>query len=198
MCLSDYSASLKATFIRQAIQRALNRSRLHDDHKLDVPYLLIYQLPTIKRLAEWVTIALSGSADYESSNSTESRIAAVQAMVDKYSIAPCELKFQSVRPQCAPSTLLITGTTGALGSHLLCQTAHDSKVQRIYALGRASCNAQLQEKQKASLESRGLPSDFLSDPKVLMVAAETWDDVPAETLKEVQSVHHSVQSQRLR
>lgn len=106
-------------------------------------------------------------------------------MVDKYSLSQLDPHFQSLRPQCAPRTLLITGTTGALGSHLFYQAAHNPKTQRIYALGRASCNAQLRQKQKEILESRGLSSDFLSKPTVLMVAAETWDDVPADILTEV-------------
>lgn len=185
--MSNTAVSLKATFIRQAIQRALNKSRIHHDRKLDVPYLLVYEFPTVQRLTEWVKVALSGSAGCELLDSTGSHITAIQAMVDKYSLPspPCESQQQSFGPQCAPRTLLITGTTGALGSHLLYQTAHDPKIKRIYALGRSPLHTHLQAKQKAILEFRGLSSEFLDSPKVVMVAAETLDNVPMETLTEV-------------
>jgi hypothetical protein len=72
---------------------------------------------------------------------------------------------------------------------MLSQAADDCRIRRIYAIGRALSNAQLQAKQKVILESRGLSSKFLGGTKVVMVAADTLDDVPAEILTEVQSIH---------
>jgi hypothetical protein len=187
--LPNSSVSLKATFIRHAIHRALNSSRIHHDRKLDVPYLLVYDFPTVQRLTEWAKTVLSDSNCCGSSESIDNRITAIQDMVGKFSFPPRKSQLESVGPQRAPIVLLITGTTGALGSHMLSRAADDCRIRRIYALGRASCNAQLQAKQKVILESRGLSYKSLSGTKVVMVAAEKLDDVPAEILTEVQSIH---------
>jgi hypothetical protein len=179
--------SLKATFIRQAILRVLNRSLVGGNRKVDVPQLLVYDFPTVRRLTAWVESTLSGSTRSEPSPTIEGRIIAIQAMVDKYRLPPSVEPARSVERQSAPKTLLITGTTGALGSHLLSQTAQDPTIQRIYALGRARSLAHLGEKHKMALESRGLSSELLNDPKVVLVVAETLDEVTVETLAEVRS-----------
>ena len=81
--------------------------------------------------------------------------------------------------------VLITGTTGSLGSHMLHQLAQDTSIAGIYALGRASDIKHLRERQRSALESRGLSGEILKNPKIVLIPAETLNDVPEEILEEV-------------
>ena len=69
---------------------------------------------------------------------------------------------------------MITGTTGALGSHLLSQLLRDKTVTRVYVLGRGRShgNADLKQRQKESFEKWGLDKATLDEPTVTFHVAD--------------------------
>ena len=187
-------ASLKATFIRQAIQRAINKSRQHaNEPKVEVPQLIVYNFPTIGRLTIWMQTVLScGQPTTNSTSSLESHIAAIRALADKYRLQA--LPHQSSATTCIsndipdvsrPRVILITGTTGGLGCHMLHQLAQDTTIHRIYAMGRASDDDQLRARQRAVLEDRGLPTNILDDSRIILLAAEVMGEIAEERSAEV-------------
>ena len=194
-------ASLKATFIRQAIQRALNKSRQHaNETKVEVPQLIVYDYPTVERLAAWVQTALS--SDHLATNlesSIDSHVAVMQALADKYSlhgppsdastVVATRISNGVVGNSSLPRVILITGTTGALGCHMLQQLALDTHVHRIYAVGRASDEEQLRARQRAALKDRGLSTDILDGSKIVMFAAEVLGDIAEDKRAEVPLSH---------
>lgn len=73
-------------------------------------------------------------------------------------------------------TVLITGTTGSLGAHMLEKLLGDDLVSRVYVLLRKrhgdQSNQGLLETQTRAFEIRGLSAALLHTPKVIYVAAE--------------------------
>lgn len=74
-------------------------------------------------------------------------------------------------PVLKEDVVVITGTTGAIGSNVLAELAKSSKVSRIYAFTRKSAVASI-ERQKKALESRGLDSALVDGTKVIVIDAD--------------------------
>lgn len=70
--------------------------------------------------------------------------------------------------------VLVTGTTGALGCHLLAQLMVDPVVRRVYALNRVRRWDQISlfERQRLALLDRGLDPDILGTDKVHLLEAD--------------------------
>jgi len=78
-------------------------------------------------------------------------------------------------PDASGSVVLVTGTTGALGCHMLAQLVADPATSRIFALNRARRRSQmtLVERQKLALLDRGLDPDvILSSDKVCLLEVD--------------------------
>ena len=66
--------------------------------------------------------------------------------------------------------VLVTGTTGMLGCHILAQLSLDPSVGRIYALNRAS--SELVARHFESIRSQGLLGEWLSSPKFRIIGTD--------------------------
>lgn len=83
--------------------------------------------------------------------------------------------------------VVLTGSTGALGSHLLASLLADERIRKVYTLDRAE---HVQERQQLAFEHRLLPMDLLNLGKLraLTVNAGRADlGLDAATLAEVGS-----------
>ena len=161
--------------------------------------MIVYDFPTVERLAAWVQTALSsGHLATDLEGSVDSHVAVMQALADKYSLhgPPSDTSTVAtgisngvVGNPSLPRVILITGTTGALGCHMLQQLALDTHVHRIYAVGRASDEEQLRARQRAALKDRGLSTDILDGSKIVMFAAEVLGDIAEDKRAEVPPSH---------
>lgn len=78
----------------------------------------------------------------------------------------------TVRPD-SRDIVLVTGTTGALGSAILAKLVASDNVGRIYALNRKSKQGIcLLERQKQALSSRGYDPNIVLSPKVVLVEGD--------------------------
>ncbi|KDN49451.1 hypothetical protein RSAG8_02153, partial [Rhizoctonia solani AG-8 WAC10335] len=68
-------------------------------------------------------------------------------------------------------SVVITGTTGSLGSHILAQLLANDKVQRVWAINRPHRNsgAPVAQRQYASFEDKALPVGLLDHPKLIFL-----------------------------
>ncbi|KZT12695.1 uncharacterized protein LAESUDRAFT_668561 [Laetiporus sulphureus 93-53] len=84
----------------------------------------------------------------------------------------------------SPHVVLLTGSTGALGSHILFQLLNDENVQRVYALNRRHVGeVTLQERQFTAYSNQGLPVDHISSPKLTLLEADlTAEDLGLDTV----------------
>jgi Male sterility protein len=184
----------------------------------------VYDYPTVQRLTEWVQTALSGSLVSDALENIDVRVAAIQALADKYSLSPFlnghvapngnvrtnghvangevttngdvttnghvttngpVTPEEDIEAGPLSRVIFITGTTGALGCHMLHQLAQETSVARIYAMGRASDTEHLRDRQRSALEGRGLSGVILQTPRIVLIPAETLDNVPEKILEEV-------------
>jgi thioester reductase-like protein len=78
-----------------------------------------------------------------------------------------------VQVQRSPSgeVILLTGSTGFLGSHLLATLLQTSTVSRVYAINRPS-SVSLQDRQVAAFRKSDLSSDLLKSPKLVLLEGD--------------------------
>ena len=67
--------------------------------------------------------------------------------------------------------VLITGTTGAIGSNTLAELHESPNVTRIVVLARKS-TAPISVRQKEALENRGLNSSIVDSPKITLLEGD--------------------------
>jgi len=93
---------------------------------------------------------------------------ALVKMVEKYS-----KNFEDHIPSLEPPTgdvIVITGTSGSIGSSILVGCLRCPNVKRIYALNRPSANPV--EAQRAALEKRGFDPSLVDTPKLTLLNAD--------------------------
>ncbi|KAK7464323.1 hypothetical protein VKT23_006491 [Stygiomarasmius scandens] len=179
--------SLQATYVRQAILSALNQfyaegegsKRLPKDYMSRIPNNFVYEHPTQRGIEE-VLIELVGSGSGNGSaavgqSTQERKVKAMRAMVDKYT--------RDLPPSPSPSVkvngnghtsasqgeaVLITGTTGTLGTYILSNLLQDSRVVKVYALNRGKPGSSSKEsesylvsRQKSAFVDKGLSAPLL-------------------------------------
>jgi thioester reductase-like protein/aryl carrier-like protein len=123
----------------------------------------IYSNPTISKLSSFIN-SLSGS----SSNGTAvtstaagtlraSTLALCSALVEKYTQNLPSPTLDKPLPATTNQTIIITGTTGALGCYLLDLALANKDITKIICFNRTS---DARERQIAASSSRGLSTDF--------------------------------------
>ena len=163
LCSHTTTVSLQATYIRNTILHSLRTTTKLSVH--DVPLNFVYTNPTVISLATYVLGLLNGKGiDNETERGTH--IAQMETLLTKYSAELKKPQWTSSRASSASSaeTVMITGTTGRLGSHLLSQILQEPKVVRVYALnrGRPGVSEELKERQMEAFRTWGLDETLLS------------------------------------
>ncbi|KAH8890531.1 acetyl-CoA synthetase-like protein [Thozetella sp. PMI_491] len=115
---------------------------------------VIYGNPTATRLAEYIySVARGGGTGGEAHHELQ----VMQALLDKYTRDLPAPRAGKPSPADEGQVILITGTTGALGSYLLDFASASSRVKKIICLNRAEDGRSRQA--QASMD-RGLSTDF--------------------------------------
>ncbi|KAJ7845316.1 putative aminoadipate reductase [Mycena leptocephala] len=165
--------SLNATFLRLRILGALRSAKDAAVQKAaaGVTQNLIYSYPTVVQLSIFLASLISGRLD----GSTVDLKTAIEAMIAKYTTDRSPLVSDS--PKLAGhSVVLLTGSTGSLGSQILASLIKDDRVKRIYAFNRPSERALTSsERHRAVFEDRGLDTSLLSSPKLSFVEGQTYE-----------------------
>ncbi|KII87501.1 hypothetical protein PLICRDRAFT_257848 [Plicaturopsis crispa FD-325 SS-3] len=180
--------SLSATFLRNRIIGALRSSK---DVAVNqavgaISQNIVFSNPTITQLASRVVQLVHPTAEATAS-AQEQGVARIESMIKKYSQglggtvpdAPAKL---------VDIVVLLTGTTGALGSHLLAALLEDSNVKRVYAYNRPSSGRTIQSRQEEAFQDRGMDVNLVSSPKVVFVegdASQSNLGLPESTYQEL-------------
>ena len=91
------------------------------------------------------------------------------------------------RPLSLSVTVLLTGSTGNLGTYLLLNLLGDPRVNRVYTLDRAGTTAVI-ERQSASFADKGLDPSILASPKLVVLEGKAY----AERLGQTEEVYANV------
>ncbi|MCJ1439790.1 MAG: hypothetical protein MMC23_000271 [Stictis urceolatum] len=112
---------------------------------------LVYSNPSINSLASAIHAILHDS----DTNSTASSVEQMQAMIAKYTTnLPARI---TLSPQPGQHTVLLTGSTGSLGTYLLHALLQSPKIAQIYCLNRSSSSS---TRQTDAFKSRSLAPNF--------------------------------------
>ncbi|KAF9814140.1 hypothetical protein IEO21_05278 [Rhodonia placenta] len=159
---------LSATYLRNRIIGALRES---SDASVNaatqhIQSNLVFQYPTLSALAERLEKLVGHGAASTMSQSPSSQI---DAMTGKYvaQLPPPPKKIRNASSHDA--VVLLTGSTGSLGAHILALLLGDARVKRVYALNRGQSIAQ---RQLDAFESYELPGSLLQEPKLTLLSGD--------------------------
>ncbi|KAF8160222.1 hypothetical protein K438DRAFT_1985842 [Mycena galopus ATCC 62051] len=157
--------SLIATIFRLRIMKALRSKNLAEAENAN----FVYSHPTIAKLAIYVAAMVSGATE-----DTGPKIQGIKVarMITKHSttgIARTDSFTDTFTAQSA--VVLLTGSTGNLGSQLLASLLKDGRVRRIYAFNRASGRT-LADRHLDTFKQRGLDILLLACPKLVFVEGQ--------------------------
>ncbi|KLO12645.1 acetyl-CoA synthetase-like protein [Schizopora paradoxa] len=164
--------SLQATWIRNTLLNALRKSTEVDTR--GIPMNFIYEYPTISMLSNFIQ-SLTHSGNSETLQ-TKGRVEAMHEMVSKYSE-----EFPMHRPsRCSDArsgecVVLLTGSTGGLGSTILSSLIECPDVSCVYALNRKG-NLPLEQRQRKAIVERAIDLSLLSCPKLVLLEGDLDQD----------------------
>ncbi|KAJ7625856.1 putative aminoadipate reductase [Roridomyces roridus] len=165
--------SLNATFLRHRIVGALRNSE-HKGAAAQIPQNIAYSHPAIQDLAAAIAqVVRGGDAAGSESDSIDDQKAAVEAMITKYSQGfDSPIPAMATTPRSSDAVVLLTGTTGALGSHILAMLLESASVQRVYAFNRRGRTV-ISERQHDAFVDRSLNTELLSSAKLVFLEGDT-------------------------
>ncbi|KAF7562315.1 hypothetical protein G7046_g1833 [Stylonectria norvegica] len=163
--------SLKALQLHQLILSSIPSQNTEGlfSPVIALPLISIYKNPTINRLADYVVGVVSGGGlDANSAVGTASREENMSKMIyEHFKLLP-QLPNYDVPKLETSHVVVLTGSTGSLGTYLLGRLLSQPDVSRVYCLNR-SADAQI--RQKLAFQDRGLDvSNF--DNKVVFLAVD--------------------------
>ncbi|KAH0828782.1 acetyl-CoA synthetase-like protein [Lanmaoa asiatica] len=167
--------SLSVTYLRNRISGALRKSSDPEVKKAaaHIPPNVVFENPTIQMLSSRITALVSDNGVGQAVNFIEQHKKAINAMIEKYSIG-LDGPVDGVLPSSQlvePAVVLLTGSTGGLGSFLLSELLKSPAVQRIFAFNRPSSTKSIEERQKSAFKDKGLSIDLLNSNKLVYVEA---------------------------
>ncbi|KZP22007.1 NAD(P)-binding protein [Athelia psychrophila] len=157
--------SLSATFLQNRIMGAL-RSSSDPTAVQKVTHSVVFAHPTIRQLAAHVAQLVAGAhADAGLASATS----AIEAMIEKYAVGLTDAKAISVASASAAAAttaaapvVLLTGSTGALGSFILEALLRDPRVSRVYAYNRPARGVLTsQDRQRRAFIDKGFDVQLL-------------------------------------
>lgn len=169
-------------WIRNSLGHALRQ--LKDFNQRSVPGNLVYEHPSIVALATFTSqLALNSTTPA----STENKVRDMVSMVEKYRHQLPKHSGSVVSP--AKDVVLVTGTTGSLGTALLAQLVASDDVGQIFAFNRTGAKGvAVTKRQENSLKAQGLDTFLLNSSKITFVEGDTSQPtlgIPSDTLETV-------------
>jgi hypothetical protein len=161
--------SLNSTFLRHRIVGALKNSGATAAAQ-NIPQNFVYAHPSIEQLATAIAALVRGGVE----DSTDGPAALVEKMIAKYSEGFEEAVNHSHKSVASSNgtVVLLTGSTGGLGSHILEIFLSLSSTERVYAFNRRG-RTSASERQRAAFIERGLDVALLSSEKLVYLEGDT-------------------------
>ncbi|KAH7913622.1 putative aminoadipate reductase [Hygrophoropsis aurantiaca] len=168
--------SLSATFLKNRILGSL-ASSTDSDLRAAVGRInqnIIFTSPTIKLLSKNVIGAVANDERATAPDAKQE----IEAMIEKYSVGLG--KIPSANDQLANENssnshvVLLTGSTGGLGTYLLASLLGNKDVTAVYAFNRPSKgNSTIEERQLAGFVDRGFDEKLLASDKLFYLEGDT-------------------------
>ncbi|TCD65529.1 putative PKS/NRPS-like protein biosynthetic cluster [Steccherinum ochraceum] len=158
--------SLSATYLRNRIIGALRTSSnsAAREAATRVPQNFVFEHPTLQHLA----IALVLLIDPEGAQRFQSSEELMESFIEKYT-ADLPIFTKGQTDASNGTVVLLTGSTGNLGSHILAALLQSSDIKAVYTLDRGTG---VMERLKASFQDRGLSVGLLESKKLGAYSAD--------------------------
>ncbi|OTB03901.1 hypothetical protein M426DRAFT_73780 [Hypoxylon sp. CI-4A] len=175
------------------IRSGLEASGVHADATL-LANRVIYGNPTPKRLARYIFSIVNGGAHTTPENKAEIEVETMKSLWKKYTDNLHTKKQDRPDPVVEGQTVLLTGSTGMLGSYMLDFMVRNPAVKKIICLNRAEDGGA--ERQAQAAKQRGLDPNFASKTEFLHADMSRPDfGIPQEVydrlLKEADRIIHN-------
>ncbi|RDB20216.1 Non-canonical non-ribosomal peptide synthetase FUB8 [Hypsizygus marmoreus] len=167
--------SLSATFLRHRIVGALRSSSDLVTQKAaqNLEQNSVYSFPVIKDLAAYIA-ELTSNAD-GLSNKVEGKVR-IEEMIEKYAAGlpgPADVSSHTPVGKCPP-VVLLTGSSGNLGSQILATLLEDDRIEKVYAFNRRSTGAPtILARHVERFKDRGLDVSLLESKKLVFLSGDT-------------------------
>ena len=104
----------------------------------------------------------------------DSRVRDMLRLADKYGshFPPRRDDKTFAATQQTPTSVLVTGTTGSLGAHLLVRLLQSPDVEKVYAFLRKRDDASPLDRQRSALKARGLDGRILESEKLVILQGD--------------------------
>lgn len=93
----------------------------------------------------------------------------MKEMVEKY---VKDLPVHTGTRQPDGEVVLLTGSTGGFGCHVLAKLVENGTIKRVYAINRPSSDFDLRERQRRALLDQGLNLSIIDKSKVVLLEAD--------------------------
>ncbi|KZT25854.1 acetyl-CoA synthetase-like protein [Neolentinus lepideus HHB14362 ss-1] len=150
--------SLHALQIRAAAMHALSRS---GKVSRDIPLNIAYTYPTIAALTKFIVNCIHGGyIDCDTPQSVD----AIQRSVQRFSQGLPNRNCGSGQPSASSGhVVVLTGSTGSLGCHVLKCLLNTPDVRLIYCFTRKKVGSDAVQKQAFAMAQRGIEPDILTE-----------------------------------
>ncbi|KAF9223042.1 putative aminoadipate reductase [Gyrodon lividus] len=182
---TEIDALLSVTYLRNQLLDALRKSVDANIRSAvsRIPINIIFDNPTIKLLAARIVSLVNEVGVSHTLDTKEQHIVAMDAMIEKYTVGlNGPANYVAINgtidgeSHLTRAVVLLTGSTGGLGSFLLSQLLEDPMVERVYALNRPSSSTSIEERQRSAFLDRGLSVDLLCSTKLVYLEADASRD----------------------
>ncbi|EKM52305.1 uncharacterized protein PHACADRAFT_260612 [Phanerochaete carnosa HHB-10118-sp] len=159
--------SLHATFLRNRIIGTMRASQDLDVQQATarVSQNFVFDHPSLRALAS----AVAGTILSKAPVSEQDTLKEISQMLDHYVRHIPTPEVVSSIASSADIVILLTGSTGNIGSHILAALLREPRVKRVYALNRGS---DIRARQAVTFDNRGLSTDLLSDAKYVPLSGD--------------------------
>ncbi|CCM01374.1 uncharacterized protein FIBRA_03424 [Fibroporia radiculosa] len=177
--------SLSATYLRNRIMSSFRTSPdpLVKNAAQGVQPNFVFTHPTLASLAS----AIVNLIDPQESSTSASPVEEINTMIDKYTVMLPKAPITRNAGRRSGAVVLLTGSTGTLGTHILSELLTDEHIVRVYALNRG---ARLLERQRDAFVAAQLPTDILSNDKLSLLSGDIMREdfgLPQTVLDEIRA-----------
>ncbi|KAJ6491543.1 putative aminoadipate reductase [Mycena vulgaris] len=161
--------SLTATVFRLRVMTALRSKNLANAANA-ITQNFVYSYPTISKLSTYLEELVGGTVEGVGIRESE-----METLIAKYSCSGIAGP-EAFAPSPSESVVvLLTGSTGNLGSQILASLLMDNRVLKIYAFNRPS-GRPIADRHVGIFNRRGLDTLLLASPKLVYVEGEADQD----------------------
>lgn len=158
-------SSLSATFLRNRIINALRKSPDSAISNLagTISQNFVFDQPTIQQLASSIFASITPAS---SAQPERSRLQQIGELINQYTAGIPDRSATRAR------VVLLTGSTGSIGSHILVTLLRDEAISKVYTFDRHTKDVTIQQRLANSLRERGLPVELLSSAKLTALTGD--------------------------